>query len=102
MLGRRPLVLHRLRRVLALGWGPLLVVSLSLVFGVVTAGPAQAIDVGCPAAAGSYAGGSGVGGDPYQVATPAQLQLLRNDSFNWDDSFIVTSDIDMCQCRCPT
>lgn len=52
----------------------------------------------CPAPAGSYASGDGTAGNPYLISTPAHLQRLRDDSVNWDDSFILTADINMGSC----
>jgi hypothetical protein len=49
----------------------------------------------CPSPAASYAGGAGTVGAPYQVATPEQLQRLRDDSPSWGASFVVTAIIDM-------
>ncbi len=43
----------------------------------------------------TVAGGSGTEGDPYQIATPAQLKSIGNDSSSWDKYFVLTADIDM-------
>ncbi len=42
----------------------------------------------------SYAGGSGTSGDPYQIATLAQLRLLSETSGDWAKYFILTTGID--------
>lgn len=56
-------------------------------------------DTNCPAPAGSYAGGSGTAADPWRIDDSTHLQRLKGDGINgWDDSFIVTADIDMGGC----
>ncbi|MFM1965334.1 MAG: hypothetical protein RL134_1059 [Actinomycetota bacterium] len=59
---------------------------------------AYATDSNCPAAAGSYAGGTGTSGDPFLISTPAQLQHLRDTSADWNDAVRLTTDIDMGGC----
>ena len=66
-------------------------VAATLLVSLLTVGTFEALtaraDTGCPTAAGSYAGGNGAG-SPWQIATPAQLQRLRDDSATgWDDSW---------------
>lgn len=80
----------------------LAVALLSLLAGLLTVPlvtqPAVA-DTGCPAASGSYAGGAGTAGSPWQIASAGDLQKLRDDSITgWDDSFILTSNINMSGC----
>ena len=56
-------------------------------------------DTGCPTASASYAGGAGTAVSPWQISTAGDLQKLRDDSITgWDDSFILTSNIDMGGC----
>ena len=60
---------------------------------VVTAGPALAADVNCPSAnAPSLSGGV------YQVDDSSHLMWIRDDSTRWDDSYVLTQDIDMGTC----
>ena len=78
------------------------VAILALLSGLLTvplvAQPALA-DTGCPAASASYGGGSGTGADPWQIDDSTQLQRLKGDVITgWDDSFIITADIDMAGC----
>ena len=42
---------------------------------------------------GTYSGGSGTSGDPYQIATTADLIELSNTSADWSAYFIQTADI---------
>ncbi len=44
--------------------------------------------------AGTYSGGSGTSGDPYQIATTDDLIELSNTSGDWSAFFIQTADID--------
>ena len=56
-------------------------------------------DTNCPVPAGSYGGGSGTAGDPWQIDDSTHLQRLKGDGISgWDDSFVVTADIDMGGC----
>jgi hypothetical protein len=66
--------------------------------GVIGAPAAQAADVNCPTAAGSYAGGTGTSGDPFLISTPSQLQRLRDTSADWNDTVKLTADINMGGC----
>lgn len=43
--------------------------------------------------AGTYSGGSGTEGDPYQIATTADLIELSRTSIDWSKDFIQTTDI---------
>jgi hypothetical protein len=52
----------------------------------------------CPNAAGSYAGGDGSTGDPFQIATLAELVELSGDTANFDKAFRLTADIDASPC----
>ena len=53
----------------------------------------------CPTPANSYAGGSGIAADPWQISTKEEFQRLRDDSVTgWDDSFVLTADINMAGC----
>ena len=65
---------------------------------LIAAPAAQAADLGCPVAAGAYAGGTGTSGDPFLISTPAQLQRLRDTSADWNDTVKLTDDIDMGGC----
>ncbi len=78
----------------------ILLVTTALTAGVATStGVAHATDSGtCPTAAGAYAGGTGTSGDPFQIATPEQLQRLRDTSADWNDAVLLTADIDMGGC----
>ena len=44
--------------------------------------------------AGTYSGGSGTSGDPYQIANLTDLQELQNTSTDWGADFIQMADID--------
>lgn len=56
-------------------------------------------DTHCPAPAGSYGGGSGTVADPWQIDDSTHLQRLKGDGINgWDDSYIITADINMGGC----
>ena len=56
-------------------------------------------DTGCPTASLSYSGGAGTAASPWQIASAGDLQKLRDDSITgWDDSFILTSNINMSGC----
>ncbi|AQQ72299.1 hypothetical protein SMSP2_02682 [Limihaloglobus sulfuriphilus] len=44
---------------------------------------------------GTYDGGSGFYADPYQIATPQQLDAIRYYPQDWDKYFVLTADIDM-------
>ena len=46
-----------------------------------------------PAAVWSYSGGSGTSGDPYQIATKADLKYLSEHSGEWSKHFKQTADI---------
>ena len=78
------------------------VAILGLMAGLLTvplAAQPAAADTGCPAASGSYAGGAGTAASPWQIASAGDLQKLRDDSITgWDDSFILTSNINMSGC----
>jgi hypothetical protein len=41
----------------------------------------------------SYSGGSGIEGDPYQIATKADLKYLSENTGEWSKHFIQTADI---------
>lgn len=78
------------------------VAILALLAGLLTvplvAQPAVA-DTSCPTASVSYAGGAGTSVSPWQISTAGDLQKLRDDSITgWDDSFILTANIDMGGC----
>ncbi len=45
--------------------------------------------------AGGYSGGTGIPGDPYQVATVDELLLLSNSPADWDKAIILTANIDL-------
>lgn len=64
------------------------------------AGPAQA-DTNCPAAAVGFSAGDGSGA-PYEIDSLAELQLLKEDSTYWDDSFVLTGNVDMNGCTWST
>ncbi|MBN2021030.1 MAG: hypothetical protein JW749_12500 [Sedimentisphaerales bacterium] len=42
-----------------------------------------------------YSGGSGSSGDPYQIATAADLLALSADTNDYDQCFVLTADIDL-------
>mgnify|MGYP000895484017 CR=1 FL=1 len=42
-----------------------------------------------------YAGGDGSAGNPYQIASPSQLEHLMATSSDWSSHFVLTADIDM-------
>ena len=75
------------RAFLALG-----VAAATLVFPGVAA---QADSGACPVAAVSYGGGNGSVGSPFEIATPAHLQRLRDDTLSWGSVFVVTASLDM-------
>ncbi|MCE5187090.1 MAG: hypothetical protein LLF76_13285 [Planctomycetaceae bacterium] len=43
----------------------------------------------------AYNGGTGSVGDPFQIATPEQMNSIGLNPNDWDDHFILTADIDM-------
>ena len=56
-------------------------------------------DTGCPSPSLSYAGGAGTQASPWEISTASELQKLRDDSIaGWDDSFILTANINMSGC----
>ena len=83
-------------RSLASGMGAALVAS--LLAAAVVPPRAQGADTGCPTAAAGFAGGDGTPGAPHQIATPAQLQLVKTDSSVWADAFVLTADIPLAGC----
>lgn len=86
-------------RPLATALAGVLVTTALTVGAVSSTGVAAAADSGtCPTAAGAYAGGTGTSNDPFQIATPEQLQLLRDTSADWNDAVLLTTDIDMGGC----
>lgn len=42
-----------------------------------------------------YDGGDGSAGDPYQIRTAEQLNMIGHMPSHWDDHFVLTADIDM-------
>ena len=76
----------------------LLALSLGLagLGAVASAPPVRAADANCPAAT-AYSG-SGTAGDPFRIGTPGELQYLRDTSAHWDDSVLLTDNIDMGGC----
>ncbi len=48
------------------------------------------------ASAGTYSGGSGTADDPYKISTPADLTTLGNTQADYNKSFILINDIDLC------
>jgi len=42
-----------------------------------------------------YNGGDGSIGNPYQIATPAQLKTLMTTTADWNSHFVLTADLDM-------
>ena len=60
---------------------------------VAGAGPAAAADVDCPTASAPTLT-SGI----YQVDDSSHLMWIRDDTTRWDDSYVMTSDIDMGSC----
>ena len=52
---------------------------------------------GCHAPAASFGGGNGTS-TPFVIQTAAHLELLRDDSRYWDDSFVLTADIPLSDC----
>lgn len=53
--------------------------------------------MGCAAPALSFGGGNGTS-TPFVIQTDAHLELLRDDSRYWDDSFVLNSDISLTGC----
>lgn len=51
------------------------------------------LSIGTTMLAGTYSGGSGTSGTPYQIATTADLIELSNTSGDWDKHFIQTANI---------
>jgi len=90
---RRPVA----ARVAALGAAFAVLISLLAVPG---AAPAAAAS--CPSASTSanYSGGAGTSGDPWQIATAADLLRLADpaQSNDWSGYFLQTADIDMAGC----
>ena len=65
--------------------------------GLTIAVPSAAqADTGCPVAA-QYPG-AGTGGDPFVLSTPAHLQMLRDTPADWNDSVVLSNDVDMGGC----
>jgi len=52
---------------------------------------------GCAARAGSFPSGNGTS-TPFTIQTAGQLELLRDDSRYWDDSFVLGADISLTGC----
>ena len=50
---------------------------------------------GSVSATGTYAGGDGSEGDPFQINTPAQMDEIGQHSEDWASCFILTADIDL-------
>jgi len=46
-------------------------------------------------AAGTYDGGDGSAGDPFQINTPAQMDEIGRHSEDWGSYFVLTADIDL-------
>jgi len=44
---------------------------------------------------GQFSGGSGTVGDPFQIATVADMQTLSANSVYWNNHFKMTADIDL-------
>jgi len=90
---RRPVA----ARVAALGAVFAVLISLLAVPGAVPAAAAS-----CPSASTSanYSGGAGISGDPWQIATAADLLRLADpaQSSDWSGYFLQTADIDMAGC----
>jgi hypothetical protein len=63
--------------------------------------PAEAAT--CPAPASAYAGGDGTSGDPYQIATTAELLRFATTSGDWvaGKHFLQTADISLTGCDWP-
>ena len=60
---------------------------------------APASAAACSTTASGYAGGDGSSGDPYQIATSAQLIRLATTSSDWSGKYFVqTADIDLGDC----
>jgi hypothetical protein len=78
--GRRPR-----RSIVAVALAALLAVPAAV---TLPATPAAAS--ACPTAAGSYAGGDGSAGDPFRIATPAELVKLSGDTANFGKAFRLT------------
>jgi hypothetical protein len=60
--------------------------------GVILAGM---VLCGCPLFAGTYGGGAGTAGDPYQIGTVAHWQELTTTAADWNQHFILTADINL-------
>ncbi|MHC4293413.1 MAG: GLUG motif-containing protein, partial [Planctomycetota bacterium] len=55
-----------------------------------------------PCLAGTYSGGDGSVSDPFQIATPEDLNSIGDDPCDWNKHFILTEDIDMAGYTYPT
>lgn len=53
--------------------------------------------VGCATPSTSFSSGNGAA-VPFAIQTAADLELLRDDSRYWDDSFVLTADITLSNC----
>lgn len=65
---------------------------------VVSGGTHAHADSGCPSASSGYSGGNGTTGNPYLLATPGDLQRLRDTTGDYSRSFLLTQDINMGGC----
>jgi hypothetical protein len=53
------------------------------------------IAVGSMPALAKYSGGTGISGNPYQIANVADLMTLANDANDYNKCFVLTADIDL-------
>ena len=51
--------------------------------------------VGATASAGTYSGGDGSAENPYRIANAADVDELHVTSGDWDEHFILTTDVDL-------
>lgn len=66
----------------------------SKIAGVFILATLAASILGSSSSASAFAGGDGSAGNPWQIATCADLQSMNDGTASYDDDFIVTADID--------
>lgn len=70
------------------------VVPVATVSGLISATPAYAADANCPVSSSPMLNPSSI----YEVDDSRHLMWIRDDSTRWDDSYVMTANIDMGTC----
>lgn len=86
------------KRPLVLALASVLAVPAAFGSTVLTAPASVATDSGCPSPAVQPTTGDGTVGDPWLIATPANLQWIKETSSAWNDSWTQIADINMTGC----